>query len=227
MTTRDAGGHVARGRQSWTANAAGWARAVRDGAIPSRRAGTDEAVMQAVLRGLPPRGHALDMGCGEGWLARALTAAGATVHGVDGSAPLIDLARERGGSFDVLGYDEAVSAPSRLGGPFDVAVFNFALLTDNDAPVVRAAASRLADGGRVVIQTVHPLAAGPPYRDGWREESFTSLDGDFEPMPWYFRTLASWVGVLADAGLRLGAVDEPTAPDTEAPLSLVLTAVPA
>jgi len=213
---------------SWDANAVAWTAAVRDGAIPSRRAGTDAAVVGAVLDGLPEHGRVLDVGCGEGWLARALSARGATVHGVDGSAALVDAAMVAGGgTFAAVTYDEAAADPARLGGPYDAAVFNFALLTDADADVLRAAGSRLAPGGRVVIQTVHPLAVGPPYRDGWREESFATMGEGFEPMPWFFRTLAGWVGLLAEAGLRLADLREPPAPSADAPLSLLLVSEPA
>lgn len=213
-------------RQSWTANADAWARAVRDGAIPSRRAGTDAAIVEAVLRGLPPAGRVLDVGCGEGWLARALTALGADVHGVDASPPLVEAARAAGGSFDVLSYEEAAADPARLGGPYDAAVFTFALLSDDVVGVLRAAASRLDAGGRVLVQTIHPLAAGPPYRDGWREESFEAMGGGFEPMPWYFRTVGSWVRTLGAAGLRLADVAEPVDAEADAPLSLILVAEP-
>src|SRR6266550_1173373 len=39
--------------------------------------------------------HVLDLGCGEGGYARELAKRGATVTGVDGSARLIEVARER------------------------------------------------------------------------------------------------------------------------------------
>ena len=211
---------------SWVGNADVWTRAVRDGAIPSRRAGTDAAVVEAVLTGLPPGGRVLDVGCGEGWLCRALDALGARAHGVDASAPLVGAARAAGGSFDVVSYAEAADEPGRLGGPYDAAVFNFALLSDDAIGVLRAAARQLAPGGRVVVQTVHPLAAGPPYRDGWREETFAAFGDGFEPMPWYFRTLGSWVRVVDAAGLRITALAEPQPEGAELPLSLVLTAEP-
>ena len=213
-------------RQSWEANADAWTKAVRDGAIPSRRAGTDTAAVEATLMRLPPGGRVLDVGCGEGWLSRALTARGAAVHGIDGSAGLIEAAREAGGSFDVVSYANAEVDPARLGGPFDAAVFNFALLDESVTGVLRAAASRLDVGGRAILQTVHPVTVEPPYTDGWRRESFAGIAGGFEPMPWYFRTLASWVRALEAAGLRVAEIVEPAAPGTGRPLSLILIAEP-
>ena len=87
--------------ESWHANAGRWTAAVRSGAIASRRAGTDSAILgaivEAVARLLPAciPGHVLDLGCGEGWLTRRLRAeAGCRVTGADGSAELVRLARE-------------------------------------------------------------------------------------------------------------------------------------
>ena len=212
---------------TWTANAEAWTRAVRGGGIPSRRAGTDAAVVEAVLDGLPPAGRVLDVGCGEGWLVRALGALGATAHGVDVSRPLVEAAQaEGGGTFDVLDYDDAADSPARLGGPYDAAVFNFSILGERAVAILGAARRQLEVGGRVVVQTAHPLTAGPPYADGWREETFGDFDGDFEPMPWYFRTFGSWVRTLDAAGLRLAEAREPIHPETGAPLSLLLVAEP-
>ena len=209
----------------WQDHAQAWTEAVRSGAVAGRGAGTDAAIVEAVVRVLPPGGRVLDMGSGEGWLSRALSALGATVHGVDASAALVEAAQAEGGSSEALSYAEAWADPARLGGPYEVAVFNFSLLDDAVAGILRAAASRLA-GGAIVIQTVHPFAIDPPYADGWREETFSTMGEGFRPMPWYARTFGSWVRVLDAAGLRLSEVAEPVHPATGAPLSLVLTAEP-
>ncbi|MGB3545071.1 class I SAM-dependent methyltransferase [Rubrivirga sp.] len=211
---------------SWTVNAEPWTQAVRNGLIPSRAAGTDAAIVEAVVRGLPPNGRVLDVGCGEGWLSRALVALGARTHGVDASVPLIEAACDAGGSFEVVSYDDIAGDPTALGGPYDVAVFNFALLSDKVFGVLRGATDQLAPCGRVIIQTVHPLSIGAPYTDGWREETFEFADVDLEPMPWYARTFGTWVRTLDAVGLQLREVTEPTHPDTGAALSLILTAEP-
>lgn len=209
---------------SWETNAEAWTDAVRDGAIASRADGTDAAIVEAVLRGLPPGGRVLDVGCGEGWLCRALSALGVEPHGVDASAALVEAARASGGSFDHLLYEAAADDPERLGGPYDAAVFNFSLLSDASAGILRAVRDQLDPGGRVLIQTTHPLQATPPYADGWREESFAAIGDGFEPMPWYFRTFGSWVRLLRASGLVLDDVQEPTHAETGEPLSLILTA---
>lgn len=208
-------------RRFWDRHADDWTRAVRSNGIASRDAGTDAAIVEAVLRGLPPRGRVLDVGCGEGWLVRALDAVGVEARGVDGSAALVEAARQAGGRFGVLDFEAAAADPARLGPPVDVAVFNFALLSDDVTGILRAAARR---SPRVVLQTLHPTALDPPYADGWREEPFAGVDGVFEPMPWYGRTFASWVRTLDAAGLRLAEAMEPLHPETGAPLSLLLVA---
>ena len=216
--------------RSWIANARAWTEAVRCGGIASRRLATDEAVVQAVLARTPKR--VLDLGCGEGWLARALSARGvAEVVGVDGSAPLIEAAREMGGGdFRVLGYDELAADPTRAGSGFDAVAANFALLHEDVAPLLRALRRALAPGGALIVQTVHPLGAGAPYRDGWRTEDFRGFGGSgvaWRPMPWYFRTLGSWVALQRASGYALAELREPLHPGTALPLSLLLTAEPA
>ena len=59
---------------SWHQNAQAWIDAVRHGAIESRRQVTDQAILLAILGRQPER--VLDLGCGEGWLLRALAGRG-------------------------------------------------------------------------------------------------------------------------------------------------------
>ena len=50
--------------RSWERNAAAWTEAVRERRIASRRAGTDAAIVGAVLDASPA--SVIDVGCGEG-----------------------------------------------------------------------------------------------------------------------------------------------------------------
>ena len=212
--------------RSWRANAEAWTRAVRDGAIASRTLATDAAVLEAIRERRPDR--VLDVGCGEGWLVRALAADGIEAAGVDASAPLVERARAAGGSFEARSYAELASDPASAGGPYDAVVLNFALFEEDAAPLLQGLRGALAPGGALVVQTVHPWSGpgGEGYRDGWRVESFAGL-GDFpEPMPWYFRTMASWFELLRASGYRLERLREPAHPDTLQPLSLLLVAMP-
>lgn len=211
-------------RDSWDANAEAWTQVVREGQIASRRLATDAAIV-AALRRQGVR-QVLDVGCGEGWLARALAAEGVAVTGFDASAGLIERAQALGGgAFFVLSYEAAAAAPERLGGPYDGIACNFALLGEDLAPLLSALRDRLAPRGCLVIQTVHPFTAcgDAPYADGWRTETFDGFGARFpSPMPWYFRTVASWLDVLAAAGLCVDACEEPLHPETGRPLSLLL-----
>jgi 2-polyprenyl-3-methyl-5-hydroxy-6-metoxy-1,4-benzoquinol methylase len=211
---------------SWMANADAWTRAVRQGRIPSRRLATDAAIVDAVVALKP--GRVLDLGCGEGWLMRALAERGVETIGLDVSLELVMAAEEAGGGrYRCCSYEELVDDPTRAGGPYDVVACNFSLLGADLPPLLGALRANLAPGGAVVIQTVHPwTAAGDEgYADGWRTETFDAFGGDFaEPMPWYFRTLASWMDALRDGGFHLTAIREPIHPETSQPASLLMVA---
>ncbi len=213
--------------ESWEANAGAWTAAVRAGAIESRRIATDAAILNAV-RACTPR-RVLDLGCGEGWLLRALADEGVEGVGVDGAAALVVAAEAAGGGrFLRMTYDEIAADPLRCGRNFDAVVANFALLDEDLAQLLAALRRVLMPKGRLIVQTLHPLAAGPPYADGWRTEDFRGFgdaqSGDWTPMPWYFRTVESWLALLETAGYELERRSEPAHLEDGRPLSLLLVA---
>src|SRR5580704_13101886 len=126
--------------RSWHSNAAPWARAIRAASIASRKLVTNQAIIDAVASVACRR--ILDIGCGEGWLARALSALGMSVTGVDAVPELIAQAAASGDrstdapsrdtapgsvAFHVLDYGSIANKQWRS-GPFDAAVCNFSLL---------------------------------------------------------------------------------------------------
>jgi len=211
-------------RASWDMNAAAWTDSVRSGSIASRRLGTDRAAVDAVRA--TGATTVLDVGGGEGWLARALAGAGLDVTGFDGSAALVAAAQQQGGGrFFHLTYEDAARDPSRLGGPYDAAVATFALLGDDLGGLLAALRGAVRAGGHLVVQTLHPLNVEPPHVDGWRVETFDGMgEGYAAPMPWYSRTTGGWIRLLTAAGWRVVDLVEPPHPETGRPLSLVLVA---
>ncbi|HGA2316894.1 TPA: class I SAM-dependent methyltransferase [Pseudomonas putida] len=209
---------------SWQHNARAWIDAVRGGAIESRLQVTDQAILLAILGRQPER--VLDLGCGEGWLLRALADRGIEVTGVDGDATLVEAARAAGSvQVHKASYAQLAEDALDIGSGYDLICANFALLHQDIIPLLAAMKARLAPAGALVIQTLHPWSvAGSDYQDGWREESFAGFAGDWRPMPWYFRTLASWLNALDMAGLRLSSLQEPQHPQSPVPQSLLMIA---
>ncbi|MBY4675331.1 class I SAM-dependent methyltransferase [Marinobacterium arenosum] len=214
-------------RQSWQRNADPWVEAVRAQRIESRRLCTDRAIVEAVLSVAPNR--LIDLGCGEGWLCRRLAGQGISVIGIDAVPALIDQARLAGdGDYRLLSYEQIIAG--ELAETVDTVVCNFSLFGNAAvAELLRAVARLLAPGGMLIIQTLHPLTScgDEPYRDGWRSGSWAGIDGNFtDPAPWYFRTLASWLQLLADCGYRLRTLQEPVHPASGKPASVIFIAEP-
>jgi 2-polyprenyl-3-methyl-5-hydroxy-6-metoxy-1,4-benzoquinol methylase len=210
--------------QSWHHNAPSWIEAIRTGAIESRLRVTNQAILLAVMGRQPE--HVLDLGCGEGWLLRALAERGIKAIGVDGDATLVEAARAAGSSpVHLVSYDALVEAKVNVGHDYDLICANFALLHQDIIPLLAAMNALLAPGGSLVIQTLHPwTTAAGDYQDGWREETFAGFEGLWQPMPWYFRTLSSWMNALDMAGFRLVGLQEPQHPQSPVPQSLLLVA---
>ena len=211
---------------SWHHNARAWIDAIRSGTIESRQKVTDQAILLAVLGRQPER--VLDLGCGEGWLLRALADRGIEAVGVDGDATLVEAARAAGAApVHLASYEQLAEAEVDIGRDYNLICANFALLHQDIIPLLAAMNTLLAPGGALVIQTLHPWAAAAgDYQDGWREETFAGFKGQWQPMPWYFRTLSSWLNALDMAGCTLASLQEPQHPQSPVPQSLLLVAEP-
>ena len=213
--------------ERWNQNSAPWIQAVREGRIDSRVKATDAAIVDVVMQRNPT--SVLDIGCGEGWLARALATRGVDVLGIDVNAELIDSAREAGGGrFAAISQEELASGA--LEECFDACVCNFSLLGGEVVErLVRGISTRLNPGGALIVQTLHPCAGGieADYCEGWREGSWAGIDAAFaDPAPWYFRTLQAWVKLFRDSRLHIEAMQETRHPETQQLLSIILVGVP-
>jgi SAM-dependent methyltransferase len=143
----------------------------------------DQDVADMVLRALPPApARVLEVGCGEGRLARRMAAAGNGVVAIDPDAP-------QGPLFQTVTIEEFVASE-----PFDAAVATLSLhhIADLDAAVAKIAGLVIPGGTFVVIEFAsdrfdEATAAwalehlAPASEDGWlarRRNEWKAQDGD-------------------------------------------------
>lgn len=148
---------------AWDEHAGWWKETFTGGADPEY----DREILPLVLAEVGGRTRrVLDVGTGEGQVARALWAAGhdpggpgRVVVGLDPSAAQLANARaEGGGPVYVLGAGEALPFPA---GSFDAVVCCLAIEHADDVDAVLGEMARvLAVGGRLVLLVNHPLYQG-------------------------------------------------------------------
>lgn len=208
---------------SWKANAANWIATIDNADLESRTLVTNSAIVDTLCSYAVNK--VLDIGCGEGWLTRALRAKGKEAYGTDAVAALIDNAVAKDGRFyETISYRELANGARLVAQPFDAAVINFALIDKEDTDaLINAIPGLLVQKGLLFIQTLHPMifAASGGYETGWKPGSWNGMKRDFEqPYPWWFRTLEDWL-LLFSEKFQLMAVKEPVHPVTRQPLSII------
>jgi SAM-dependent methyltransferase len=177
---------------------------------------------------LPPPGRrTLDLGCGEGRLARDLMALGHTVAGVDATPAMVEAAREADPAFEVHLAD-AVALPFSS-GVFDLVVAFMSLQDMDDMEgAVRESARVLEAGGRFCLAVVHPINSAGRFEDPGAGSPFT-IDGSYLDSSYYadelrrnglditfvsaHRPIEVYVDALADAGLLIERLREPPVPE--------------
>jgi SAM-dependent methyltransferase len=104
----------------------------------------------------------LDLGCGTGDTTRALAELGATVVGVDFSAPMLAAARARCADLDRVSFVEADLATFTTDEPFDLAYSRMCLmLLEDPVPALANVRAALRPGGRLVATVFRDMADNP------------------------------------------------------------------
>lgn len=214
MPDLDSAAHWETNADSWI----GWARTPGVDAYWHYRDAFGEFV--------PPPGRAtLDLGCGEGRVARDLTALGHRVTATDVSPRLLAAAAAAGSAQHYVVADAAALPFDDAG--FDQVVAYNVLMDVPDVPAVVAEAARvLAPRGVLTVSIVHPLFdrgsfAGPEDDAAFvvggsyfERERFaaTATHGDHTmAFAGWAQPLQNYVGAITGAGLRITALQEPRA----------------
>ena len=194
----------------------------------------EEQILPLVDAQLAGAGTVLEVGCGEGQVARRAPALGAEVVGIDPSSAQITEARRRGG-----GPRYARAGGERLPFPgdcFDAVVVSLVVEhVDPFEPLLAEIARVLVPGGRLVLFVGHPIAQAPG--SSWVDDAdfgdqYWRL-GPYLPdhlaveevapgveLPFFHRPLGRYVHELGRVGLLLEDLLEPPPPsDTLAHLA--------
>jgi SAM-dependent methyltransferase len=211
---------------SWETHAGWWQREFTAGADPEY----EEQVLPLVDRHLGfdrGGGVVLDVGCGEGQVARrAVQLGAASVIGIDPTDAQLVVARERGGGPRyVRGLADALPSPS---GVVDAVVVCLVLEhVDPFEPAIAEIARVLKPGGRLVLFLNHPLLQAPESgfvidhdlgEEYWRVGAYLPDDRAVEEvapgvdLTFLHRPLSRYVNCLAEHGLLVEHMDEPPPP---------------
>jgi SAM-dependent methyltransferase len=208
----------------WERNAQWWQDGFTDGADPEY----EEQILPLAAECLAGARHVLDIGTGEGQVARLAASLGAeTVVGVDPTVAQLQVARARGGG-PTYTRGAAEALPVR-DGAFDAAVacLVFEHIADHE-PAIAEVARVLAPGGRFVFLLNHPLLQAPNSgwvidhildEQYWRVGPYLTPDVTMEELapgvvlPFVHRPLSHYVNTMARHGLLVERMEEPMPPE--------------
>jgi SAM-dependent methyltransferase len=209
--------------QLWEANAPWWQAGFTEGVDPEYT----EQILPLVAAHLRGSRRVLDVGTGEGQVARLATTTGpATVVGIDPTWAQLEVARRRGGApYYVRAEAAALPFPDHA---FDavVACLVFEHVESVDAAIAEVGRV-LRPGGRFLFFLNHPLlqVPGSGWIDDrilgeqyWRVGPYLVEDSSLEEVEkgvfirFVHRPLSRYVNAMAANGLLVTAMEEPAPP---------------
>ena len=213
---------IDRGSSAWEVHAGWWQRNFPGGVDPEY----EEQILPLVDRHLGAATRALDVGCGEGQVARRATALGVEAVGIDPTVAQIVEARRRGGG---VFYARASAEHLPIAdASFDAVVMCLVIEhLDPFEPAIHEMARVLEPGGRCLLLMNHPLlqAPGSGWVDDhilgeqyWRVGAYLRDDTSIEQLapgvnlPFMHRPLSRYVQVMGASGLLIEYMDEPPPP---------------
>jgi SAM-dependent methyltransferase len=203
----------------WERHAGWWQERYTDGAD----AEYEEQVLPLVDEYLAGSTRVVDVGCGEGQVARRVAKLGAEVVGVDPTVAQVTVARERGGGpHYVLAKAEAMPLrDASFDAGLSCLVFEH---LDPFEPAIAEVGRVLAPGARFMLFLNHPLLQAPGSgwvidhildEQYWRVGPYLPDDHAMEEvapgidLPFMHRPLYRYVNELAAHGLFIERVEEP------------------
>ncbi|MEO6317436.1 MAG: methyltransferase domain-containing protein [Acidimicrobiales bacterium] len=213
------------GDDLWEAHAGWWQDGFTEGADPEY----EEQILPLAAHHLAGVRRVLDVGCGEGQVARLARSCGAELAvGVDPTWGQVAVATSRGGGAS-YGRAGAAALPFPA-DTFDavVACLVFEHIREVDAAIAEVARV-LQPGGRFLFFLNHPLLQTPnsgwiddqildPPEQYWRIGPYLTEDETIEEVekgvfiPFIHRPLSRYVNALADEGLLVTRMEEPAPP---------------
>ncbi len=209
----------------WDEHADWWQREFTDGVDPEYV----EQIIPLALEHLPPTGRILDLGTGEGQIARAATAVlGLDVVGLDPTQSQIEVAIERGGGpvYAMAGSDGLPLPDQSVDAVVVCLVFEHVDAIDESmAEVARV----LRPGGKFLFFLNHPLLQTPdsgmiidhmiePPETYWRIGPYLPEAVTIEEVQkgvyvrFVHRPLSRYVNAMIEAGMPLSSMHEPAPP---------------
>jgi SAM-dependent methyltransferase len=212
-------------RRAWDENAAAWIAWARAPGHDSYWRFHRDLFLEIVPS---PSGRTLDLGCGEGRLARDLETLGHDVVGVDVSPAMVDAARKAAPEME-LHVADAAALPFE-DGSFGLVVAFMSLQDVDDLPAaIREAARVLVPGGRLCLAIVHPFSSAGKFlareatapflvEGSYLDDRTTDLTVDRDGLAMRFVSrhtpLETYVEELSAHGLLVERLREPKLPET-------------
>jgi SAM-dependent methyltransferase len=209
----------------WEAHAEWWQREFTDGVDPEYT----EQILPLIAQHLPRGGRLLDVGCGEGQVARmAAELHDMDVVGIDPAMSQVSVATERGGGPRYLQGSAADVPIADTSMDAAVACLVFEHIEALDAALGEVARV-LRPGGRFLFLLNHPLLQTPgsgwiddqmldPPEQYWRIGAYL-VEGDTVEqvergvfIRFFHRPLSRYLNTASELGLQLVRMEEPAPP---------------